>query len=151
MQWTTGDASDGVNGFVDFNDSTGSPAVVGASNADGVNYIQFGQFGIPGDNFTGSTEPFPYSGVSWLDNKIFVFNACFNDSNIAPIFIGPSHCDTIHIGCHDTLDLSVSFISPESGQITTSSATSYDGLLFSYFSVRSEEHTSELQSLRHLV
>ncbi|MBK7751046.1 MAG: hypothetical protein IPI41_00145 [Flavobacteriales bacterium] len=38
MQWTTGSASGGTNGF------GGTPATVGANEGNGVDYIQFGTF-----------------------------------------------------------------------------------------------------------
>lgn len=63
MQWTTGDASGGINGF------NGSDAIVGANSGDGVNYIQFGAFNQPGGNYNGPAGP--NSGIDWLDNQTF--------------------------------------------------------------------------------
>ena len=66
MQWTTGDASNGVNGF------GGTPATVGANKGDGVNYIQFGTFDTAGSVYNGPTGA--ASGIDWLDYKSFYFN-----------------------------------------------------------------------------
>ncbi len=116
MQWTTGDASNGVNGF------GGVPATVGCNKGDAVAFVQFGRFDSPGTAYFG-----PYAtnnGVSWLDNQSFVFNAC-NSTNISPVLAnGVSLCDTI-TGCAlDTLIDTLNFLSPEAGQITTLSAIS---------------------------
>lgn len=112
MQWTTGDASQGVNGF------GGTPATVGVNQGgSGGSYIQIGRFDQPGLSYSG-----PYSnnsGVDWLDNKSFYFNACAS-VNIPPIASGLNSCDTIRM-CHlsDTLILSGLFLSPEINQNTT--------------------------------
>lgn len=117
MQWTTGDASGGSNGF------GGSPATVGANLGNGVDYIQFGQFDSPGGAYSG---PFPsgppYEGIDWLDYKSFVFNTC-NNNNIAPIPSGIAACDTIQICEGDTLNFNVQFLSPEVNQTTTATVS----------------------------
>ncbi len=110
MQWTTGDASSGVGGF------GGYAATVGANQGNGTDYIQFGQFDAPGTSYDG-----PFNNpdqISWLDNKSFFFSTC-SSSNIPPVTNGISICDTLEVCEGDTLDLSVSFFSPELGQITT--------------------------------
>jgi len=58
MQWTTGDASGGTNGFA------GTPATVGVNQGNGTDYIQFGMFDAAGAAYDG-----PYGlndGVDWL-------------------------------------------------------------------------------------
>jgi hypothetical protein len=116
MQWTTGDASDGVNGF------GGSAATVGCNKGDGTSFVQFGRFDSPGSAYFG-----PYAtnnGVSWLDNQSFIFNAC-NATNIAPVLAnGFGQCDTIRLCQGDTLLQTINILSPEAGQITVVSATS---------------------------
>jgi hypothetical protein len=86
MQWTTGDASGGSNGF------GGSPATVGFNAGDALNYEQAGRFDHAGADFDG---PFGNpDGVSYLDGNCFSFDsaedldgdgitACFdcNDNN----------------------------------------------------------------------
>ncbi|MBI3510982.1 MAG: gliding motility-associated C-terminal domain-containing protein [Bacteroidetes bacterium] len=110
MQWTTGDASGGVNGF------GGSDAVVGANKGDGVNYIQFGEFNQPGSTYNGPANP--GSGIDWLDNQSFIFDACANNNNVPPTASGIQVCDTLHLCVGDSLPLNVTFFSPEVGQIT---------------------------------
>ena len=112
MQWTTGSASSGVGGF------GGIPATVGANYGDGVAFAQFGRFDHAGNDYDG---PFNNAdGISWLDNQNFVFNACVNTSNIAPISDNNlALCDTIQICVGDTFPFEVNFLSPEQGQITS--------------------------------
>lgn len=117
MQWTTGDASSGVNGF------GGTAATVGCNLGDGVNYIQIGQFDQPGVNYNG---PFgPPSQISWLDNKQFFLDVCSagGGGNLPPIMNSAQVCDTIDLCVGDTLPLIAQFLSPEAGQLTTASAT----------------------------
>lgn len=111
MQWTTGDASGGQNGF------QGSDAIVGANLGDGVNYIQFGAFNQPGGNYNGPLAA--NSGIDWLDYQTFIFDACTNSNNIPPTVAGISVCDTLVLCEGDTLPLNISFFSPEGSQITT--------------------------------
>ncbi len=113
MQWTTGDASSGVNGF------GGSPATVGVNRGNGVDYIQIGQFDQAGTIYDG---PFGNpDGVSWLDNQTFYFDVCNNGSgnNLPPIVNSASICDTMYMCIGDTIDISATFLSPEQGQITS--------------------------------
>jgi len=112
MQWTTGSASQGVNGF------GGTPATVGANKGDGVNFIQFGRFDHAGIDFDG---PFGSAdGVSWLDNKTFIFDVCSDggSNNIAPLSSNQfSGCDTIRVCLFDTVNWQFDFFGPEQGQI----------------------------------
>lgn len=117
MQWTTGDASGGVNGF------GGTPATVGCNLGDGVNYVQLGRFDQPGTNYNG---PFgPPSQVSWLDNQQFFLDVCSSGGggNLPPIMNSALVCDTIDLCVGDTLILTAQFLSPEAGQLTTATAT----------------------------
>jgi hypothetical protein len=97
MQWTTGDASNGVGGF------GGVPATVGANLGDAVHYIQFGQFDHPGNDYTG---PNSISGISWLDNQSITFNTCTQNNNVSPVQVGLNECDTIEV-CSEIQFLSV--------------------------------------------
>ena len=115
MEWTTGDASQGTNGF------GGVPAVVGANKGNGIDFIQFGTFDQPGAAYDG---PFgDPDGIDWLDNKSFVLNTAISGSNIAPIVSGLNICDTLTMCVGEVLDLDVTFISPEQSQITTGSSS----------------------------
>lgn len=117
MQWTTGDASNGVNGF------GGNPATVGVNRGNGTDYIQIGRFDAPGTAYDG---PFGAADqVSWLDNQTFYFNVCNNGSgnNLPPIINSDDVCDTLWICVGDTLDLDAIFLAPEQGQGTTITMT----------------------------
>jgi len=121
MQWTTGAASSGVNGF------GGVPATVGSNRGNGTDFVQFGQFDQAGGAYDG---PFGLNdGIDWLDFGTFKFNSCVSGSNVAPILSGvtPSTSsgsgsgiacgDTMQIcGTGDTLIVSASFIAPEALQ-----------------------------------
>ena len=86
MQWTTGAASGGVDGF------GGTPAVAGANAGDGTNYLQLGRFNHAGDDWNGpSGGP---DGIGWLTGSHFSFSTASAD--ISPIFIGID-CDTLDI------------------------------------------------------
>jgi len=115
MQWTTGDVG-GVNGF-------GNPAaVVGANLGDGVGYIQIGKFDHEGVDYLGpqvGTPTGPYSGVSWLDYKDFVFSTVTPSANIAPIATGNFVCDTIEVCSNSLADVEINFLAPETDQIVT--------------------------------
>ncbi|TND02589.1 MAG: hypothetical protein FD123_4051 [Bacteroidetes bacterium] len=113
MQWTTGDASLGTNGF------GGTPATVGVNRGDGINYLQIGTFDQAGLAYDG-----PYGlndGISWLDNLEFFFNVSNTGSgnNMPPIMQAPQVCDTFVLCVGDTFPFSANFLSPEPGQITT--------------------------------
>jgi gliding motility-associated-like protein len=117
MQWTTGDASGGNNGF------GGTAATVGANAGDGVNFIQIGTFDQPGTTYNGPMGP--ASQVSWLDYQQFFFNACNvgNGNNIPPIMNAAQVCDTLTLCVGDTLPIAATFLSPETNQITTITVT----------------------------
>ncbi len=115
MQWTTGSASGGTNGF------GGTAATVGANKGDGVNYIQFGRFDHAGTNYNG---PFGApGGVGWLTGKSFNFSTDITTGNIAPVVAGQSVCDTLEICTGVPTQLNVDFLSPEPNQITTATST----------------------------
>ena len=111
MQWTTGDASSGSNGF------GGIPATCGANKGDGIGYFLVSQFDHAGIDFDGALgNP---DGISWLDNKSFFFDVC-NPNNVPPIPQGVSNCDTFKVcSFGDTADISLTFLSPEVGQSTS--------------------------------
>ncbi|MFM2206337.1 MAG: hypothetical protein RL213_312 [Bacteroidota bacterium] len=111
MQWTTGSASQGVNGF------GGIPATVGVNQGNGINYIQMGRFDQPGSLYNGPGG-LP-DGIDFLDNQSFVFNTCVSNFNIAPVVSSQSACDTITLCVGDSSDVSISFLGPEPSQQTT--------------------------------
>lgn len=115
IDWTTGDASGGTNGF------GGSPAVVGANLGNGVDYIQFGTFDQPGSAYDG---PFGANdGCDWLDFKHFVFSTSTTGSNIAPIASSAFLCDTITVCTGSYTEIQLDFIAPETGQTVTATSS----------------------------
>jgi hypothetical protein len=111
MDWTTGDASQGVNGF------GGVPATAGANKGDGLAYFLISRFDHPGVDFDGALgNP---DGIDWLDYKSFAFDAS-NGGNIPPIPEGIASCDTFKVcALGDSADFSINFLSPEVNQSTS--------------------------------
>ncbi|MFK7758222.1 MAG: nidogen-like domain-containing protein [Flavobacteriales bacterium] len=109
MQWTTGGASGGTSGF------GGSPANVGASAGNNVDFILFGEFDQEGSDYDG---PFDTTdGVSWLDNQTITFNANISaNDNLPPLVLGETGCDTIVLCANDVDNLEYTFLAPEDGQ-----------------------------------
>ena len=94
MQWTTGSASGGTDGF------GGSPANVGANAGDGISALQIGLFNQQGVNYDG---PFAEAdGVDFLDYSNVSFSTNDIDENQYPINVS-NLCDTIFGGAGDTL------------------------------------------------
>lgn len=111
MQWTTGSASGGSNGF------GGTPATAGANRGNNQDFFQIGQFDHEGTDYDGPNGA--TDGVSWLDNKSFYFDFC-NAGNVAPIPLETAYCDTFQVcSVGDTINLSFPFSSPEANQTTT--------------------------------
>jgi hypothetical protein len=111
MDWTTGDASQGVNGF------GGVPATAGANKGDGLAYFLISRFDHAGVDFDGALgNP---DGIDWLDYKSFAFDAS-NGGNIPPIPEGIASCDTFKVcALGDSADFSINFLSPEINQSTS--------------------------------
>ena len=110
MNWTTGDASDGVNGF------GGYPATCGVNKGDGTNYFQIGFYDAPGTAWDG-----PYGnndGINSLSNQSFSFNVC-DSVNTPPIAVANYVCDTLTLCEGDTGYVNAGYLSPEIGQLTT--------------------------------
>lgn len=131
MQWTTGDASGGTNGFP--TTQPGTPATVGVNQGNGVDYYLVGRFGLPGSNYDG---PLGNSdGVSWLDGKSFYFNVCPPvGANVEPVATLIGYCDTLKVCGNDTLYIKNTFLAPEVTQsvnITASAPTLGSSFSFS--------------------
>ncbi|MBL8000542.1 MAG: gliding motility-associated C-terminal domain-containing protein [Flavobacteriales bacterium] len=115
MDWTTGSASGGVNGF------GGTPAVVGANRGNAVDYIQFGTFDAPGSAYDG---PFGAAdGIDWLDNQNFVFTTSVSTQNIPPIASSTFLCDTVKVCTGQLVDIEMNFLAPEQNQTIVASST----------------------------
>ncbi|RTQ46893.1 T9SS type A sorting domain-containing protein [Hymenobacter gummosus] len=113
MQWTTGNADGGANGF------GGVPATAGVNKGDGVNFIQIGRFNMAGSSHPNNVDP---SGVDWLDNQCFSFKVGGSSNNIPPSVTGMPAGNTITLGLGETRNLSLQFLGPEvnqSVQVTT--------------------------------
>jgi gliding motility-associated-like protein len=119
MQWTTGDASQGNNGF------GGVPATVGANSGNGTSFFQIGRFDVAGTNFVQTATN--GNGVSYLDDKTYYFNTCGASTNVAPIASSASYScrvDTLQLcSASDSLLIPVSFTAPENNQTLTVTAT----------------------------
>ncbi|MEO8087002.1 MAG: nidogen-like domain-containing protein [Bacteroidota bacterium] len=110
MNWTTGDASDGVDGFGGF------PATCGVNQGDGVNYFQIGYYDAASNAWDG-----PYGnndGIYSLSNQSFNFNVC-DSSNTPPIAVANYVCDTLVLCEGDTGYVNVGYLSPEITQTTS--------------------------------
>ncbi|MCB9184975.1 MAG: gliding motility-associated C-terminal domain-containing protein [Flavobacteriales bacterium] len=115
MQWTTGDASGGTNGF------GGTAAVVGANLGDGSAYIQIGTFDHAGTDYDGPLAT--TDGVSWLDYRSFIFSTATPNPNIPPLITGSTICDTVTVCVGETATMDISFYAPEPDQQTTPSVS----------------------------
>jgi gliding motility-associated-like protein len=120
MQWTTGTASGGTNGF------GGTPANVGVNRGDGVGFVQIGRFDADNFNYDG-----PYGnndGVNFLDNKEFFFNICIppgGGNNIPPFasFSGENAnltvCDPVFVCSGASRNIEFNFYPVEQNQTVT--------------------------------
>jgi len=112
MQWTTGTASGGSAGF------GGTPATVGISKGDNVNYVQVGRFGLNSsvyDGGAGNTD-----GVNYLDYECIAFNVS-TAGNQPPSITGTPSNDTLTVSCGETKTLNITFLPPETNQTVSSS------------------------------
>lgn len=132
MQWTTGDASSGVNGFPDPTVTPAIPATVGANAGNGIDYFLIGRFGQPGNAYDGPLGA--DDGISWLDGKRFFFNACPPiGANQEPLNLTGGYCDTLKVCGNDTLYKKYTFSAPEVSQTVTITASAPSlGSAFSY-------------------
>ncbi|MBL7937694.1 MAG: gliding motility-associated C-terminal domain-containing protein [Bacteroidia bacterium] len=139
MQWTTGGASGGTNGFP--TTQPGTPATIGANQGNGVDYFLIGRFGVPGSVYDG---PLGNSdGISWLNGKRFFFDVCppvGSNQSPASTLIGP--CDTVKVCGNDSLIIKNAFIGPELTQTVSVSASAPSlGASFSYTTITNGNNT----------
>lgn len=85
MQWTTGNASGGVNGFGGFS------ATVGVNRGNGTDHAQVGRFAMDDASYGGAYAD--SSGVHWLDSTHFYLNTM--NTGVPPIFGSDFDCDTV--------------------------------------------------------
>ena len=140
MQWTTGSASGGINGF------SGSPATVGVNIGNGLDYFQVGQFDTLGTAFDG-----PYNTidqVDFLDNQEIYFNLAGSTTNIPPLVMSSLICDTIDVYTGDTLhkslnavDFTLGVSTPEIGQLLSTTIQCSLPSALSYIAIPNGEFT----------
>jgi len=106
MEWTTGDASGGVNGF------GGSPATVGINEGNGVDYSLVGAFNQPGSAYDGpGGSP---DGVDYLSGQRFCFST--QSGNVPPVALDLPPDGTTSISFGDTYRDTLRFVGPEVGE-----------------------------------
>lgn len=111
MQWTTGDASLGVDGF------EGDPATVGVNKGDGVSYALIGRFNLDSTAYDG---PFGANdGVNWLDDSGFRLSTA--GVAVPPILGNTYACDTLVVQVGESLEALLYVLAGTPGQ--TVSAT----------------------------
>ena len=111
MQWTTGDASNGVGGFGAGDEGS---ALVGASGFPN-GYITFGMFNRPGTDFDGP-DGSP-DGVDYLDGRDICFSMLGTIVHEDPVFVSGNSSYEVVAG--SPFSFTVEAIGPESNQIVT--------------------------------
>ena len=111
MEWTTGDASQGVGGF----GPPSTAATIGVNAGNGIDYATLGRFCRPGSYYGGPS--IDSNGVSYLDCQNFCLNAS-NAGNICPVaqnFPGAP----VNISAGTPYIAQYAFAAPEVTQITS--------------------------------
>jgi hypothetical protein len=132
MQWTTGEASQGIGGF------GGAAATVGVNQGNGTDYFQVGTFDAAGANFDG-----PYNltdGVDFLDYQEIYFDLS-TTGNVPPLIMSSYTCDTIDVYTGDTLKsmhidstvFTINVMTPEIDQIVGATISCDQPDHFAYF------------------
>jgi gliding motility-associated-like protein len=125
MDWTTGSASGGVNGF------GGTPSTVGANRGNGTDFIQFTRNDHAGADYDG---PFGNpDGIDWLDFQNFRFTTAVSTQNIPPITSSNFLCDTVEVCMGELVNFDVTFLTPEGDQAiidATATAPTIDNFNF---------------------
>lgn len=109
MQWTTGNASGGVDGF------GGELATVGINRDRTSPYVQLGRFNLADASHPNATDP---SGVYWLSDKCFSYNVT-TTSNQAPTATGLPVNNTLTLELGQTVSIAPTFSGPEAGETVT--------------------------------
>lgn len=104
MEWTTGRASGGVDGF------GGTQATVGVNEGSGdLGYFEIGRY-----NEAGSETS---AGIDNLDGESYCFNIA-TGANVPPIVTGVPDGNVVNLECDETLNLSLTFAAPEGDDTT---------------------------------
>lgn len=109
MQWTTGAASMGSNGF------GGIPATVGANRGDGSEFFQVGRFDQAGNAYDGPDGS--NDGIDYLDDQTICFSIGSGGTNVPPVFVSSLPNHSVVAGM--PLTFSISAIGPEIGETVT--------------------------------
>ena len=111
MDWTTGGASGGVNGF------GGVPATVGVNRGNSGDFVQLGRFNQTGSDYDGGGGD--NDGVDFLDGRTGGQGAfCLNvqSQNIPPVLDGFPNGNGTMLACGESMSLNLVFASPELDQ-----------------------------------
>jgi hypothetical protein len=109
MQWTTGSASGGVDGF------GGSPATVGINKGSDQSYVQVGRFSLNNADYDGPGGA--NDGVDYLDGHCYGLNVS-NTSNVPPSPTNLPLNNTVNVACGQTITINPQFLAPEVNQNT---------------------------------
>ena len=107
MQWTTGSASGGTDGF------GGSPATVGVNAGNGVDYVLLGMYNTDDTAYDGPGGN--NDGVNWLDDGCFEWNVSSSE-NFPPVAQGFPQGNSINICFGATETLNLGFSGPETDE-----------------------------------
>ncbi|MBO0358195.1 T9SS type A sorting domain-containing protein [Hymenobacter sp. BT186] len=110
MQWTTGSASGGINGF------GGTPATVGVNQGNGVDFVQVGRFNL--DNAAYDGPGGANDGINYLDGQCYGFNVT-NVGNIPPSVSNLPLNNTVTVAQGQTVTVNPQFLAPEVNQTVT--------------------------------
>ena len=124
MQWTTGSASGGTNGF------GGSLATVGVNRGTNNDFIQTGRFNLNNATHPDNVSP---SGVNWLDDQCISYRV-FANGNLPPSATNLPANSTITVNQGQTVSIAPQFSGPEAGQAITL-AVNTNGLCNTTFTV----------------
>ncbi|MDG1766259.1 MAG: HYR domain-containing protein, partial [Flavobacteriales bacterium] len=108
MQWTTGSASGGTDGF------GGSPATVGVNAGNGVDYVLLGMYNQDNPDYDGPGGN--DDGVNWLDDECFEWNVSSSE-NFPPVAQGFPQGNSYNICFGATETLNLGFTGPETDEI----------------------------------
>ncbi|MDT0631368.1 T9SS type A sorting domain-containing protein [Rubrivirga sp. S365] len=118
MNWTTGSASGGSNGF------GGTAAIAGANAGDGASFFTLGRFDQAGDAYDGPGGA--SDGVDYLDDRDVCFSTSDSETNVPPIAQGIADGDAFDLAFGTELVIDFSFLSPEADQTTEITSPDFD-------------------------
>ncbi len=120
MQWTTGNASGGNDGF------GGTPATVGANRGNNVDFIQTGRFNLNSAQAPNVPNVGDPGGVDFLDNQCLGYQVR-GSGNVPPAVAGLPSGGTITLNQGETRTVPLQFSGPETNQ-TVNITSALNGL-----------------------